>query len=363
MHDPFPIPPLPWLSKAVQPFSDYFSLTTLPLHIHEVLGSFLGYYFINIVVAPWVSKKMFPVKYAKLSPERKINWDVHVVSLCQSTVINMLALWVMFMDEERKNMSWQERVWGYTGAAGMIQGMAAGYFLWDLCVTVQNVRLFGLGMLAHAMSALIVFSFGFRPFVNFYGCTFILYELSSPFLNFHWFFDKLDMTGSKPQLYNGIALLATFFSCRLVWGTYQSVRVYQDVWKAIHHSPSTSSVHLDALKNSTAAGLDAAAGHSALPLHREGIMQFAGDEYVPLWLGFTYLGSNIVLNTLNFYWFGKMIETVRKRFQPPKEERRKSKATATRSTGVNGQVKVEANSTEVRRRNFEKEDSPIDAIS
>ena len=33
-----------------------------------------------------------------------------------------------------------------------------------------------------------------------------------------------------------------------------------------------------------------------------------------MWLAMTYLGSNVVLNSLNFYWFGKMIETVRKRF-------------------------------------------------
>jgi hypothetical protein len=167
-----------------------------------------------------------------------------------------------------------------------------------------------------------------RPFVNFYGCTFILYELSSPFLNFHWFFDKLDMTGSKPQLYNGIALLFTFFCCRLVWGTYQSVRVYQDVWAALHHKPATAGIHLDALTNGTSATLDAAAGKSAAPIHTD-IMRFAGEEYVPLWLAFTYLGSNVVLNTLNFYWFGKMIETVRKRFQPPKEQRKKEKAIAT----------------------------------
>ncbi|KAH6670081.1 TLC domain-containing protein [Halenospora varia] len=361
MHDPFPIPNPPWLSKAVQPFADYFYLPTLPLHIHEVLGSFLGYYFINIVVAPTISRRLFPVKYGKLSPERKINWDVHVVSLCQSTLINVLALWVMFADDERKNMDWQQRIWGYTGAAGMIQGLATGYFLWDLAVTLQNVKLFGPGMLAHALSALLVFSFGFRPFVNFYGCTFILYELSSPFLNFHWFFDKLDMTGSKAQLYNGIMLLFTFFSCRLVWGTYQSVRVYQDVWKAINHKPLASSIHLDALNNGTAAGMDAAAGNSAVPLDT-GVMRFAGEEYVPLWLAFTYLGSNIVLNTLNFYWFGKMIETVRKRFQPPKEERRKQKATAIRSTGANGKVRVDLDETEVRRRKT-VEDEPIDAIS
>ena len=161
MKDPFPIPPIPWLSKAVQPFADTFSLTTLPLHIHEVVGSFLLYTFINIVVAPRVSTWLFPVKYAKLSPERKINWDVHVVSLSQSLLINTLALWVMWTDEDRKAMDWQQRVWGYTGAAGMIQGMAAGYFLWDLMVTLQNVRLFGYGMLAHALSALLVFSFGF----------------------------------------------------------------------------------------------------------------------------------------------------------------------------------------------------------
>jgi hypothetical protein len=161
MHDPFPIPPLPWLSKAVQPLADYLHFTTLPLHIHEVLGSFLGYTFINIVLAPIISSWLFPVRYNKLSAEKKINWDVHVVSLVQSSTINVLALWVMFTDEERKNMDWRERVWGYTGAAGMIQGMATGYFLWDLMITIRHLKVFGPGMLAHAISALVVFSFGF----------------------------------------------------------------------------------------------------------------------------------------------------------------------------------------------------------
>jgi hypothetical protein len=161
MHDPFPIPPIPFLSKAVQPFSEYTGLTTLPYHIHEVLAAFLGYTFINEWVAPRVSKWLFPVRYPRLSPEKKMNWDVHVVSLCQSSLINVLALWVMYNDEERWNMDWQQRVWGYTGAAGMIQGLATGYFLWDLMITIRHLKSFGPGMLAHAASALTVFSFGF----------------------------------------------------------------------------------------------------------------------------------------------------------------------------------------------------------
>ena len=170
------------------------------------------------------------------------------------------------------------------------------------------------------------------------------------------------MTGSRAQLYNGILLLIVFFSCRLVWGTYQSLRVYQDVWAALHHTPAAASVHFDtSVGNSTVAALDAAAGKSAAPIHSD-IMQFAGEEFVPLWLAFTYLGSNVVLNTLNFYWFGKMIETVRKRFQPPKTERRKEKAMATRSTGANGTVRIDVDEIEIRRRKVVDEE-PVAALT
>jgi hypothetical protein len=61
-------------------------------------------------------------------------------------------------------MDWRGRVWGYTGAGGMIQGFAAGYFLWDLCVSTLHVGIFGWGMLAHAIAALVVFSLGFVGF-------------------------------------------------------------------------------------------------------------------------------------------------------------------------------------------------------
>ncbi|KAI9764433.1 MAG: hypothetical protein M1840_008456 [Geoglossum simile] len=310
MHDPFPIPPLPLLQRLVTPLSTRLSLPTLPLHVHEVFLAFTLYHLTCTQISPRISALLFPRHYPKLSVRTRINWDVHVVSLLQSTLINSLALWVMWADGERAAMSWQERVWGYTGAGGMIQGFAAGYFLWDLMVSWKYLDLFGWGLLAHAVSALVVFSLGFRPFVNYYGPTFILYELSSPFLNFHWFFDKVNMTGSRPQFYNGLALLVTFFSCRLVWGTYQSVRVYQDVWAALQN-PGTDH------RNSTSVP-----GVSP-PLHYSeegGIMRFAGPQVIPVWLAITYLGSNVILNTLNFFWFGKMIDAVKKRFTTPNEK-------------------------------------------
>ena len=44
---------------------------------------------------------------------------------------------------------------------------------------------------------------------------------------------------------------------------------------------------------------------------------FNREQYVPLWIPLVYLLSNLVLNSLNLFWFGKMIETIRTRFEPP----------------------------------------------
>jgi hypothetical protein len=161
MRDPFPIPPIPALSRAVEPLADRLNMPTLPVHIHEVVGAALLYTFIQAVASPVLSARLFPKHYPRHDRSKKANWDTHVVSLVQSLIINALALWVMFADEERSAMDLEQRVWGYTGACGLIQALAAGYFVWDLGITLLNLDIFGLGLLAHAVSALAVYTFGF----------------------------------------------------------------------------------------------------------------------------------------------------------------------------------------------------------
>jgi len=164
MKDPLSFSAIPALSDAVQPWADRLSLSTLPLHVHEVLGAALFYTFIHLVVSPVLSNWLFPQYYPRHSRSKKVNWDAHVVSLVQSTLINALALWVMWSDDERRVMDWQQRVWGYDGASAFIQSMAVGYFVWDLITTLLFIDIFGLGLLAHAVSALVVYSFGYVSF-------------------------------------------------------------------------------------------------------------------------------------------------------------------------------------------------------
>ncbi|CAK7265830.1 hypothetical protein SEPCBS57363_001778 [Sporothrix epigloea] len=330
MKDFFPIPPIPALSRAIQPLADYLGLEIMPLHIHQILIAALFYTVVQVAVSPLISNYFVPNIYGPMSRSKKVSWDSHVVSLVQSLLINGLALWCIATDQERKNMDsdWKERIYGYVSTSATISAFACGYFLWDLVITLLNFDAFGPGLLAHAFSALAVFSFGFqearsdcildlvlalleqltnsqqRPFLTYYGCVFILYELSTPFLNVHWFCDKLGMTGSRLQLYNGIALLTTFFSCRLIYGTYMSAWVYHDMWKAVWDGPSVDWVNNPAALNPS---------HVRAPS--------AGQGPIPLWLFLMYVASNVTLNSLNVYWFFKMIAAVRKRFEPTPGEK------------------------------------------
>jgi hypothetical protein len=133
----------------------------------------------------------------------------------------------------------------------------------------------------------------------------VLYELSTPFLNIHWFCDKLNLTGSKLQLYNGIALLVSFFSCRIVWGTYQSVSIYSDIYKALTTNSANRMVPPDNGKCTSNASRVDVGGFASCEL---------GE--LPLWLVSVYLLGNTALSLLNIFWFTQMVKAVRKRFAP-----------------------------------------------
>ena len=159
MRDPLPAPDS--LVKTTQPIARALSLRTLPFHSHEILPSFSLYVFLNNFLSPRLSARLFPQTYPALPEKTKKNWNVHVVSLLQSCFINTAALLVIWLDKERWRLGPRERVWGYTGATGMVQGFSAGYFLWDLVTCAKDMDVHGLGDFAHAASALAVTLLGF----------------------------------------------------------------------------------------------------------------------------------------------------------------------------------------------------------
>lgn len=156
-----PLPPPPQLVQLSKPYAEKYGLTTLPYHVHEIILGFVGYHLILYVVSPALSQLFLPKTYRGFNRRTRLNWDIHWVSMVQALFINSAALWVIFTDAERHEMDWKGRLWGYTPASGMVQGFAAGYFLWDLQISTQYMSLSGVSALLHAMGALAVTFIGF----------------------------------------------------------------------------------------------------------------------------------------------------------------------------------------------------------
>lgn len=159
MLDPIPAPTV--IRHATRPLTDTLHLHTLPLHIHEVLFSFAMYTFIYEAVSPYFSTLLFPTRYSKLPPRTKLQWHMHVTSFVNAILLSMAALYVIFADRDRKGVTWEDRMWGYTGAGGFVQALGAGYFLWDVRVCITNIDSLGILDLIHAVVALSIAILGF----------------------------------------------------------------------------------------------------------------------------------------------------------------------------------------------------------
>jgi hypothetical protein len=68
-----------------------------------------------------MSKLVCPKTYRGFNKRTRLNWDIHWVSMIQALFINTAALWVIFKDEQRHEMDWRGRLWGYTPASGMVR--------------------------------------------------------------------------------------------------------------------------------------------------------------------------------------------------------------------------------------------------
>ncbi|KAG2177339.1 hypothetical protein INT43_007996 [Umbelopsis isabellina] len=266
--------------EALEEFEEYHSFTrwrvfTARKPLHVILASTLGCSII-FEVSRVVSRQLFPKTFKRFRGFNELNWNIHVVSLvhCITTVIGA------FINLYSGELS-DDRVFGYSARLMNINSLSCGYFLWDMVTGIRYIKYQGIGMAFHGVASFLVFILAYRPFFNYYGAVFMMYELSTPFLNFNWFMDKLGWTGSRIQLLNGIVLLCTFFGARIL-------RFIK------HETEFPYFVSLFCYKYFTTRTI---------------------AKYIePLTDMVAYGSANIILNCLNVYWFGLMIRMVISRF-------------------------------------------------
>ncbi|KAI0374660.1 DUF887-domain-containing protein [Pilatotrama ljubarskyi] len=252
------------LRAIAQPLARLLRLPHLPDHFPLLVYAFLLFTSVHLLISPVLSARLFPVSYGKLRSRRAINqWNIQVVSLLHVFIVLPLAF-TCFGSETLK----ADKLWGWDDRVGRTVAVACGYFLWDTLDAIINFD--DMGFLIHGASCLTLYMMTFRPFLGYYAPRFLTWELSTIFLNIHRFLDKTGYTGSTAQWLNGVVLLSTFFSVRIVYGWYLTLEFM--------HSLYAARAELNAFY----------------------LLAFA-------------LG-NLTLNALNLTWFYKMIFAIRKRF-------------------------------------------------
>ncbi|KAJ1966153.1 hypothetical protein IWQ62_002496 [Dispira parvispora] len=219
-------------SEWLRPMFEAVGLPKLTDHWHLVVLSTLACVVVDKLSAT-VSPLLFPKSFRRMKPFQQANWHIHVVSMVHC----LFAIYFCIPLINHPRLTY-DTMYGYWP-----------YFSDGVAITL-----------------------GYRPFLNAYGPIFLMFEMSTPFLNIHWFMDKLGLTGSVYQMVNGVLLLVAFFLSRLVFGIYWAGYFYLDVYHNWHR--------------------------------------------IPTYLALMYVIGNISLNLLNMYWFTKMITAVQSRFTP-----------------------------------------------
>lgn len=238
-------------------------------HGHEIVGSFVFYQLVYAYFAPWFNRLVFRSQYTSIKDRKtKVNFDIHTVSSVQCLVTFYSIAPTLLLPMGLNVVTYRDEL------ASMASALAVGYFLWDLLICVRYFNLYGFEFLAHALSSLYVFTVSLRPFCQAWVGKFLLFEASTPFVNNNWFIAQLSKGSSKPVVpmwvnaVNGVLLLVTFFSVRILWGfTAIGILIFQ-MWKV----------------------------RSSLPLKQSAIL----------------CALNLILNTLNVFWFSKMLKLAKK---------------------------------------------------
>lgn len=104
-------------------FEDFFNAISLPkltYHWHTLLASTLACY-LTMFLSRVTSPKLFPKCYNNLHGVKRLNWDIHFVSMIHCLIIVFLSI-PLFREEELV----KDKVFGYNFYAGNVYSIACG---------------------------------------------------------------------------------------------------------------------------------------------------------------------------------------------------------------------------------------------
>lgn len=267
-------------------------LKKLPDHGYQIMlswilfgtTSFICYFFIAPKLIPLASKNPKPSTtktlngHGTISSEEsiRIKWGHMLTSTfhCLITIWWSTYLWY----SKTLASTVESRVHGYLPIYGNLMAFTIGYFFFDFSLCVYYVKMYGFGFIIHAILGIVSMSLSLRPCMMYPASRFLIFELSTLFVNTHWIIEKLGYGGTKLILVNDVIGFIIYVVVRLLFGPYLTFKFASDLYAERHRVK----------------------------------------------LSFAILASlgHITTHTLNFYWFFKLLKSVTKSFNTRKHAKK-----------------------------------------
>ncbi|CAB4255616.1 similar to Saccharomyces cerevisiae YJR116W TDA4 Putative protein of unknown function [Maudiozyma barnettii] len=241
-------------------------------HLHEIIYSTMFYFIIHKFIAPLANRIVFGKSYTSITnDDLKDDFDIHTVSMVQAFV-SLYILWPTLSIPLNTSIA---TYWDHQSS--MVAALSCGYFLWDLTICIKNYKLYGLEFFAHAIGSLYVMLISLRPCCQPWIGKYLLYEISTPFVNVNWYIIQLtsgkDMTvktvvPTPLNIINGLCLMAVFFVVRILWGSTANFILFRQFIKEWDQVPKYRSIGLIAL-NLTLTALNAVWFHKMVKIARK----------------------------------------------------------------------------------------------
>ncbi|KAL8570034.1 hypothetical protein ACOMHN_036311 [Nucella lapillus] len=233
-----------------------------PVAAFAAFASFVLYKFIS----PCVSRKLWK-NYDSLSEGLRLEWDTRVLSSVHAVVVSAISTYSHFFDDDMH----ANLIWWDSPVVRAACSVVAGYLTFDLVIiTIHFKHLGQAGYYFHHAASVFAYYYAMCYAVMPFFANFrLLAEISTSFLNMRWFFLVMGTPKtSRRFLLNGVLLLVTFLLCRVL-----AIPAY---WRHVH----VASLH----------------------------PAFSRLGHIPVILVITC----VVLDTLNVYWFYKLLRGVLK---------------------------------------------------
>lgn len=89
--------------------------------------------------------------YSNLSIQKQVDWGMHVVSQVFAILVSLACVVILTTPALYNNP-----IWGVSTTAEHIYAIGAGYFLWDIYITIAYYHLTGPAFLFHGITAFVV---------------------------------------------------------------------------------------------------------------------------------------------------------------------------------------------------------------